>query len=107
MSKLRLFLIFLFIDFALLSGWAVYHVGYLGIFEAGLANPGAIQLFVDLLIVCGLGIGVMWADAKKQGINAVPFVLLTCVLGSFGLMAYLIRRGFQSDAGRTPVASHA
>jgi hypothetical protein len=107
MSKLRLFLIFLFIDFALLTGWAIYHVGFMGIFEAAMSGPGAIQIFVDLVIVCGLGIGVMWADAKKQGINPLPFVIVTCVIGSFGLMAYLIRRGFQSEPTRAPAVSQA
>ena len=92
MTRKQLLYVFLFIDFAILSGWSMYHVGFIGIFEAGVNNPGSIQIFVDLFIAASIAMGFIWQDAKRLGVNAIPYLVVTAALGSFGLIAYLIRR---------------
>lgn len=104
MTRKRFLFILLFIDFALLSGWSLWHVGFIGIFEAGLDNPGSIQIFVDLFIAAGIALGFIWQDAKKKGINAVPYVIVTAALGSFGLIAYMIRRESAPATSKAPEA---
>lgn len=72
------------------SGWVMLEVGYMGIWRAGLANPGALQVLVDLVIVSGLAILWMLADARARGRNAWPFVAITLFAGSFGPLLYLL-----------------
>jgi hypothetical protein len=46
------------------------------------------------VIACSFGIGWMVGDARKRGLATGPFVVLTIFLGSIGLLAYAVRRGF-------------
>lgn len=85
-------LMFVLLDFAALSGWAIYEIGYLGIFAAGFAGPGAIQVLADLVIVCGLACVWMITDARRHRGNAWPYVLITLFAGSFGPLLYLLQR---------------
>lgn len=80
------------IDFALLSAYAMFEVGYLGIWQAGLASWGAVQLLVDLVILAGLAALWIVVDARARGVNPWPYVLITFAAGSFGPLAYLLRR---------------
>lgn len=89
-------LLFVIIDFGALTAWAIYEVGYFGIFEAGLAGPGAMQVLVDLVIVCGLACLWMLADARRSGLNPWPYVVITLFAGSFGPLLYLLRREWGS-----------
>lgn len=96
-------------DFVALTGYAVYHHGYLAFFELHTFNAIGIQIFVDLVIALCFVIGWMVGDAKKRGISAVPYVALTLTLGSIGPLLYLIRReGTASQSARvTPHAAAA
>ncbi len=49
-------------------------------------------MLADLVIACTLGIVWIWRDARAQGRNPIPFVLLTLGLGSIGLLLYLLMR---------------
>lgn len=89
---------FVLFDFALLSIYAMYQVGYLGIWQAGLSNWGAVQLLVDLIILAGLAVLWMIGDARARGLNPWPYVLITFAAGSFGPLLYLLRREWR--AGR-------
>ena len=91
--------------FGVLTGFAVAEVGYLGILEAGIANWGALQIFVDLIILGSLAIGWMVIDARRVGLNPWPFVVLTLFLGSFGPLSYLLRRVWGSNRAATLSAS--
>jgi hypothetical protein len=71
-----------------LSAWALYHHGYVGLFEAAVASPAGIQVFFDLVIALSLFTIWMWRDARERGIAALPFVVLTATLGSIGALAY-------------------
>ena len=59
--------------------------------------------FADLVIALSLIIGWMWQDARKRGVSAIPYVLLTLGFGSVGPLLYLLRR----DATREPQALRA
>lgn len=54
------------LDFAALTGWAFDEIGYFGIWAAGFAGPGAVQILVDLVIVCVLACVWMVGDARAQ-----------------------------------------
>lgn len=85
-------LLFVLIDFAVLSLWAIYEVGYLGIFAMGFSGPGAMQVLADLVIVCALACFWMITDARRTGLNAWPYAAITVAAGAFGPLLYLVRR---------------
>jgi hypothetical protein len=93
-------LAFVLVDFSVLSAFAIADVGYLGIFRAGLANWGAAQILADLVILCVLAMLWMHGDARTRGSNPWPFIAVTAVAGSFGLLAYLLLR--ESRRNTTP-----
>lgn len=84
-------------DFALLSAYAIHQVGYLGIWQAGLASWGAVQLLVDLVILGGMAALWIVNDARARGVNPWPYVLVTLAAGSFGPLAYLLRREWRAQ----------
>jgi len=79
-------------DFVGLSAWALYHHGYVGLFEAALATPAGIQVTTDLVVALSLVSLWMWRDSRERGISFLPFALLTVTLGSIGPLCYLLRR---------------
>jgi hypothetical protein len=88
--------------FSALSLYAIAEVGYFGIWQAGLAGSGALQLLVDLVIACLLIVFWMVRDARERGLNPWPFVLVTLGGGSFGPLLYLLWREWKKPA---PAAS--
>ncbi len=80
----------LFLAFGAYSAWVMLDAGYLGIWKAGAANPAALQVLLDLVIVCMLASGWMIRDARRSGRQAWPYVALTLAAGSFGPMLYLL-----------------
>jgi len=78
-------------DFLAFTGYAVWVHGYVGIFEVLLANPAGLLASTDLLIALSLASVWMWQDAQKRGISAVPYLVVTALLGSAGPLLYLIR----------------
>lgn len=92
MTRKNLALLIL-VPFTLLSLYAVYKVGYLGIVDYHRHSPAGWQVFVDLVIACVLILTWMIPEAKKNGINPWPYVVLTVFLGSFGPLAYLVVNG--------------
>ncbi len=87
------FLLCLLIPFSALSAYAMWQVGYIGIFTSSLANWGTIQVFCDLVVTSLLAIAWMLNDARSRGTNAWPFVVVTLLAGSFGPLFYLLKRG--------------
>lgn len=96
-------LVLVLLDFAALTAWAMYEVGYLGIFAAGLSGPGAMQIMADLLILGGLACIWMIADARARGANPWPYVLITLCGGSFGPLLYLLVREWRGVGQRSRV----
>jgi hypothetical protein len=87
------------IGFSALTGYAVYQHGFVGVFEAVLANPATVTAFCDLSIALGLVSLWLIRDAREHGVSPVPYLLITLALGSIGPLLYLLRR--PSGAGQT------
>lgn len=101
---MRWLLGFLFLDFVLLSAWATWEVGYLGIFAAAVQGPGSMQIFADLCVALIFAGGWMRTDARKHGLPAWPFLVAIPFAGSLALVAYVAVRALASsrtEAGRT------
>jgi len=109
MNRTVLLLGIVLVDFLGLTGWALYHHGYVGLFEAAVASPAGIQVFFDLVIALSLFTIWMWRDARERGITVFPFMVLVGTLGSIGALAYLLRRelGRERIAERRPVTAAA
>lgn len=90
MSSFRPVLWLIALGFGAFSLWALLQVGYLGIWQGGLANPGSQQIMLDLVVACTLLIGFIARDCRAQGRPWWPWAVLTLVLGSFGPLAYLL-----------------
>ena len=83
-------LVLVLIPFSILSAAALWQVGYLGLFTQQFVNYGAWQILADLVIAVSLAMFWMWADARKNGRNPWPWILLSLVAGSFGPLLYLL-----------------
>lgn len=92
------------IAFGALTGYALYDVGILGILRAATADSGAVQIFVDLVIVCGLACVWMFFDGRKRGVNPWPYIVITLLVASFGPLLYLLRREWNPSGNETPPA---
>ena len=85
-------LIAVFVAFSVLTNFAVYHHGYIGVFEAAFANLATTQVAFDLLISISLFGGWMFFDAKKRETTVWPYLVAIPFVGSFSPLAYLIVR---------------
>ena len=81
--------IILLIPFSALSAYAVFKVGYIGIFDYHRHSPAGWQVFADLVIACILCLAWLIPEAKRNGRNPIPFVVVTLFLGSFGPLLYI------------------
>ena len=88
----RIALLFVLADFSGLTAYAVAQHGLVGVFELMFANTATITLAVDAAIALSLVAAWMWADARRRGVTALPYLLLTMTLGSVGPLLYLVRR---------------
>lgn len=82
--------IIILVPFSVLTAYAVFMVGYIGVFEYQTHGPAGWQVFVDLVIACVLCLTWLIPEAKRNGRNPVPFVVLTLFLGSFGPLLYIV-----------------
>ena len=80
------------VGFGVLSAVALMDVGYWGIIAPHFRSWGAAQVFTDLLILAVLSCVWMVHDAPERGMKAWPFVAITLVAGSFGVLLYLVMR---------------
>ncbi|MGE1198070.1 DUF2834 domain-containing protein [Priestia megaterium] len=85
-------LLFVLVSFSVLTGLAVYHYGFLGIFSQAFNNYASMQVFFDLLIALILVLVWMWHDAKKTQRSFWPWAIVTLLIGSFGPLFYLLLR---------------
>jgi hypothetical protein len=89
-ALMRTALILVLATFGVFSTYAMWQVGYLGIWQAGMASIGAWQLLLDLLIMASITLGFMWRDARRSHRSFWPFALITLTAGSFGPLLYLV-----------------
>lgn len=78
--------------FGALTAAALLDVGYFGILAPHFQSWGAGQVLADLVILAILSCVWMVQDARARGATSWPFVALTLVAGSFGLLGYLLVR---------------
>jgi hypothetical protein len=83
--------------FGVLSALAVRDVGYLGIVIPHFQSWGGAQVLTDLVIVCTLGCLWMVEDGRARGINPWPYVIVTLLAGSFGILFYLVARELRAS----------
>lgn len=76
--------------FGAYTTWVIAQVGFVGIWQGGLANPGAQQITLDLVISSVLLMGFVARDARQQGRAWWPWALVTLLAGSFGTLGYLL-----------------
>ncbi len=79
----------LLIPFGLLTAYAIYDVGYIGIFDYHRHSSAGWQVFADLVIACVLILTWLIPEAKRNGRNPWPFVAITLFAGSIGPLLYL------------------
>jgi len=72
---------------------AIEH-GALGFLSVAGKEPWGLQMLLDLSIALFLVGGWLRRDAKKFGINAVPYLILLVLVGSIGALVYLVHRNF-------------
>lgn len=77
------------LPFGLYSTYAVYEIGYIGIFESHFHIAG-FQVLADLVIACTLALVWMWRDAAATGRTFWPYIIATLTLGSIGPLMYLL-----------------
>ena len=97
MNLSRPILFAILLPFAILSAYALNEVGYLGIFTAHF-HPAGLQVLSDLVIALSLVMVWMVGDARSRGITVWPYIVATLALGSFGPIAYLLRRASTAPA---------
>jgi hypothetical protein len=96
MTRKQLVLWTLLVDFSLLTAWAVWKHGLIGIFALAFSSWGSALLFVDLTIALGLVLAWMFGDSRERGLSFLPYAALTLAFGSVGPLVYLIRRERQT-----------
>jgi uncharacterized protein DUF2834 len=92
MSARRILLAVVLVAFAAFTDYVIYTQGFMAFFDWAVKSPVTIQLSLDLVISLSLVVGWMIGDARRRNRSALPYVLLTLVLGSIGPMLYLLLR---------------
>src|SRR5262245_31248424 len=86
--------------FGALSAVAILDVGYFGLVTPLLRSWGGGQVLADLVILCTLGALWMVEDGRARGINPWPYVIVTVLAGSFGVLFYLVARELRAPAAQ-------
>ena len=91
--------------FGAFSTYVMWEVGYLGIWQAGMASLGAWQLLLDLVLMSCIALGFLWRDARRTGRNIWPFAAITLAAGSIGPLLYLLLRPTTEPRAAVPAAA--
>src|SRR5262245_29054899 len=98
MSGRMLSLVAVLVAFAALTVLALQEVGYVGLVAPLLQSWGGGQVLADLVIALWLACLWMISDARSRGISPWPFVAVTLLAGSFGVLGYLLLRELRGSA---------
>ena len=85
-------LVVVFLAFTAYSIEVVVTQGFVALFESHAQFGWESQVFLDLVIAVIAFNTFAWPDAKKRGIAYAPYLVATVLLGSIGVLAYLIHR---------------
>lgn len=92
-------LVVVFVTFTVWSSTIAFSHGLLGFLTLAAKEPWAAQMLTDL----GIALFVAWTwlrhEAKARGIPAWPYQVATVLLGSIGVLAFLIHREVAKRAG--------
>jgi hypothetical protein len=80
-------------DFLALNAYVVMEYGYIGFVREVLSTLPGIAVMVDLTIALTMVLVWMFRDAKRRGLTAAPYLIVTLFLGSVGPLLYLLRTG--------------
>ena len=80
------------LPFTIYSLWVIAGFGYTGFLSLAAREPWTMQLLLDLVIACSFAIGWMRGDARKRGLASWPFIAVTVLAGSVGLLSYVVWR---------------
>lgn len=100
----RTIAIALLVPFLALTAYALYAVGYIGIFDYHRHSPAGWQVFADLVVALVLVLTWMIPDAKRAGRNPWPWVVATLLLGSIGPLLYLALKPSAAPAPQAETA---
>lgn len=87
--NLQKFAVIVLLPFGALSLYALWQVGYVGLFRYQLAEPAGWQVLSDLVVSLVIVLAYMGPELKRVGRSVAPWVILTLLLGSFGPLVYL------------------
>ena len=88
MSRKSLSIVIL-VPFLVLTAYAVWKVGYVGIFDYHRHSPAGWQVFTDLVIALILLLSFLVPEARRRGRAVWPWILMTLTLGSIGPLLFL------------------
>jgi len=89
MQRLKMLNLAMLVPFTVLSAYAVYDVGFVGVLEHQFSSSGGVQVWVDLAIALIFLMTWMVPHAKRTGRNPWPYVVATLIAGCFGPMSYI------------------
>ena len=91
LKKIALFVILA--DFAAYTVWVAMNGGtFTEIVTAFSTNPWQLQVLLDLVLALSLFSIWLWRDARERGVNPLPWLIATCLVGSIAPLAYLLIR---------------
>lgn len=79
-------------DFLGFTAYVLYTYGLVGWVPMAVANPVTTLVTVDLVLALSIAMGWTWRDARARGVNPVPYLVVTALTGSAGLLWYLFDR---------------
>lgn len=105
--SLRKFLLWIILlAFSAYSTWAMWQLGYFGIWAAGFTSPGSLQILLDLVVCCILITSWLKKDAEARGLNPYPWIIATFASGSIAPLIYLLHREYaKTDPSRSSLQS--
>ncbi len=92
MSVVRVMLAAILAGFVALNVRVLTEQSYGEFLAIATGNAATGLLFLDLIVCLGMACVWMIQDARRHGIVAWPFVLLSVAFGAAGPLLYLIRR---------------
>ena len=67
---------------------ALFREGFAGMKTPFVASFWTWQYFIDLVIALGLVMIWIWRDCRSRGRNPLPWIIVTCMLGSLIPVSY-------------------
>ena len=107
MSIRRILLGVAFVAFVFEATAITYMTGIGGAIDAVFASPVTTFMMVELTLCLVMLCVWMWRDAKQRGINAVPYLVATALLGGAGPLLYFVVHPHEREERREVGHVHA